>query len=160
MRATHSSLPERYFTSGETRRRPLKGRGEKAVRTLPLPPPVAEALERHPTAHADRRSSTLLFASSAGRPLHLSNFHRDVWKPVRQELFAGDVPLRRVRLHDLRHAAITTWLNAGVPLKTAQAWSGHKTLSVLLHTYLGVMRGDQDLALQRLVAALDDTQTE
>ncbi len=49
--------------------------------------------------------------------------------------------------------AITAWLNAGVPLETAQAWSGHKTVSVLLDTYLGVMRGDEDLALTRFEAA-------
>lgn len=29
-------------------------------------------------------------------------------------------------------------------LKTAQAWSGHKTASVLLDTYLCVMRGDEE----------------
>ncbi|MDQ3530170.1 MAG: hypothetical protein M3425_09535 [Actinomycetota bacterium] len=38
--------------------------------------------------------------------------------------------------------------------KTAQAWSGHKTASVLLDTYLGVIRGDEDLALSRFEALL------
>ena len=69
-------------------------------------------------------------------------------------MFGEDDPLRNVRRHDLRHAAITSWLNAGVPLKTAQAWSGHKTASVLLDTYLGVMRGDEDVAVERFQAFL------
>ncbi len=154
VRATHSSLPDRFFADGETRRRPLKGRGEKATRTVPTPPPVADALRCHPTARTARDTATLLFGSSTGAPLHLSNFHRDVWKPVKAATFAEGDPLRVARLHDLRHAAITTWLNAGVPLKTAQTWSGHKTLSVLLDTYLGVMRGDEALARTRLANAL------
>lgn len=79
---------------------------------------------------------------------------RDVWKTAREKVLADGDPLRRARRHDLRHAAITAWLNAGVPLEAAQAWSGHETVSVLLDTYLGVMRGDEDLALARFEAAL------
>jgi integrase len=55
----------------------------------------------------------------------------------------------------LRHSAITAWLNAGVMLKTAQSWSGHKTASVLLDTYLGVMRDDASVSLARVEEALD-----
>ncbi len=77
-----------------------------------------------------------------------------MWNPTRIALFAEDDPLRRVRRHDLRHSAITAWLNSDVQLKTAQAWSGHKTPSVLLNTYLGVIRGDEALARQRWNAAL------
>ena len=52
----------------------------------------------------------------------------------------------------------TTWLNAGVPLKTAQAWRGHMTLSVLLDTYLGVMHGDTEVGLARWEQALASDQ--
>jgi len=69
-------------------------------------------------------------------------------------MFPPSSPLRQVRRHDLRHSAITAWLNAGVPLKTVQAWSGHKTASVVLDTYLGVMRGDEALGRQRFEAAI------
>ncbi len=60
-----------------------------------------------------------------------------------------------MRRQDLRHAAITPWLNSGVPLKVAQTWSGHKTLSVLLDTYYGVMQHDEHVAYQRVEDALD-----
>ena len=43
----------------------------------------------------------------------------------------------RVRTHGLRHSAITAWLNSGVLPKTAQEWSGHNRLSVVLDTYVG-----------------------
>ena len=42
------------------------------------------------------------------------------------------------------------------PLKTAQSWRGHKTLSVLLDTYLGVMHGDTQVGLARWEQALLD----
>ena len=77
-----------------------------------------------------------------------------MWNTARDTIFPRSTPLHNVRLHDLRHAAITGWLNAGVPLKTAQAWSGHKTLSVLLDTYLGVMRDDTQVGLDRWEQAL------
>ncbi len=98
-----------------------------------------------------------MFTTPNGRQLNMSNFQRDVWGPAREEVFGPEDPLRGVRRHDLRHAAITAWLNAGVPLKTAQAWSGHKTASVLLDTYLGVMRGDEDVALARFNHFLCET---
>jgi hypothetical protein len=46
-------------------------------------------------------------------------------------------------------------LNSGVLLKTAQRWSGHRTASVLLDTYLGVMRDDAVVSLARVEAALE-----
>lgn len=50
-----------------------------------------------------------------------------------------------MRRQELRHAAITLWLNS-VTLNVAQTWSGHKALWVLLDTYRGVM---QHVAYQR-----------
>jgi len=95
-----------------------------------------------------------VFTNTQGGRIDLSNFQRDVWNAARHATFPASSPLQQVRLHDLRHAAITGWLNAGVPLKTAQAWSGHKTLSVLLDTYLGVMHGDTQVGLARWEQAL------
>jgi integrase len=153
-RGTYSSVPQRFLAPGESRRRPLKGRGRRASRTIPLPSELVEVIERHLAEFVGSRADAHVFTTPGSRPLNLSNFHRNVWAPARQAVFTQDDPLRRVRRHDLRHAAITAWLNAGVPLKTAQAWSGHKTASVLLDTYLGVIRGDEDLALSRFEALL------
>ncbi|MGH8885186.1 MAG: hypothetical protein ACRDYX_08445 [Egibacteraceae bacterium] len=40
-------------------------------------------------------------------------------------------------------------------LKTAQRWSGHRTASVLLNTYLGVMRDDAAVSLARAEATFE-----
>lgn len=153
-RASHSAVAERFFTGDETRQRPLKGRGPRATRTVPIPRMLVPILRRHLDEHVDTRPDALVFTNSGGGRISLSNFGRDIWGPVREELFEEGDPLRRVRRHDLRHSAITGWLNAGVPLKTAQSWSGHKTPSVLLNTYLGVIRGDEALARTRWDDAL------
>jgi integrase len=97
----------------------------------------------------------VLIPAPNGARINLSSFHRDVREPVRTQTFPEGSTLRRVRRHDLRHSAITAWLNSGVLLKTAQQWSGHRQLSVLLDTYLGVMTGDAEVSLQRVEDALD-----
>jgi integrase len=153
-RGTHTVVSQRFLAPGESRRRPLKGRGERAIRTIPLPPELVTVVERHLAQYVPARADAYAFTTPTGRRLNMSNFQRSVWAPAREAVFAVNDPLRKVRRHGLRHAAITSWLNAGVPLKTAQAWSGHKTASVLLDTYLGVMRGDEEVAVERYQAFL------
>jgi integrase len=110
-----------------------------------------------------RRPDALVFTTATGRRINSKNFHRDTWVPAREQLFEEGNPLRRVRQHDLRHAAATHWLNSGVLPKTAQQWTGHRRLSVLLDIYVGVMREDAETSLARVEASLsqvlDGTET-
>lgn len=100
-------------------------------------------------------------------------FSRDVWVPAETEMAARHErtsssasaaaraesaalvsALGRLRLHDLRHAACSMWLNApGVEVRVACEWSGHKRLSVFLDIYQGVMPGLETSAKQKLDAA-------
>jgi integrase len=114
-------------------------------------PRFAEHLKRW----VDRKPGALAFTTPRGQRINISNFHRDVWAPAREWVFPEGSPLREVRRHDLRHSAITAWLNSGVLLKTAQRWSGHRTASVLLDTYLGVMRDDTTTSLSRVETVLE-----
>jgi len=151
---SRSEVQARYFSEGEQRRRPLKGRGAKARRSVPVPAELVPVLKAHLKAHVKRGPDAYVFTTPTGARLNSSNFFRDVWKKARETVFTEASPLSQVRRQDLRHSAITLWLNAGVPLKTAQSWSGHKTLAVLLDTYLGVMKGDEVVARARVQAAL------
>ena len=76
-------------------------------------------LRRHLDRWAQPDPGGVVFINTQGGRIDLSNFQRDVWNPARDAIFPRSSPLQNVRLHDLRHAAITGWLNAGVPLKTA-----------------------------------------
>jgi integrase len=53
------------------------------------------------------------------------------------------------RPYDLRHAAVSTWLNAGVPAPQVAAWAGH-SVDVLLRVYARCISGQQDEAKRRI----------
>jgi integrase len=66
--------------------------------------------------------------------------------------------LARLRLHDLRHAACSMWLNApGVDGKVGREWSGHKRLSVFLDIYQRHTPGAKTSAAAKLNAAWQQT---
>ena len=61
-------------------------------------------------------------------------------------------PLAR-RPYDLRHAAVSTWLNAGVPSTQVAEWAG-RSVAVLLQIYAKCIVGQEDAARRRIAAAL------
>lgn len=85
-------------------------------RVIPLHSDVRAALSRLP------RASQWVFPSSTGEPLIASSVSR-WWRQTRAK-----TGLQGVRLHDLRHTAISHWVMAGVDIRTVQVWAGHRTL--------------------------------
>jgi integrase len=63
-------------------------------------------------------------------------------------------PLAR-RPYDLRHAAVSTWLNAGVPATQVAEWAGH-SVAVLLQIYAKCLAGQYELARKRIEATLHE----
>ncbi len=59
------------------------------------------------------------------------------------------------RPYDLRHAAVSTWLNAGVPATQVAEWAGH-SVHVLLRVYAKCILGQEEAARRRIDAALRD----
>ncbi len=57
------------------------------------------------------------------------------------------------RPYDLRHACLSTWLNAGVAPAQVAEWAGH-SVEVLLRVYAKCVVGDDQIALTRIEAAL------
>jgi integrase len=55
--------------------------------------------------------------------------------------------------YDLRHAAVSTWLNAGVPPTQVAEWAGH-SVAVLLQIYAKCLAGQEELARKRIEATL------
>jgi hypothetical protein len=83
-----------------------------------------------------------------------------VWRRARQAAFAAEVaasPLARTP-YDLRHAAVSTWLNGGVPPTTVAEWAGH-SVEVLLRIYAKCLDGGDALVRRRVQAALGYTDT-
>ncbi len=121
---SYSDVGDRCFDRGESRRRPLKGRGARATRPIAIPEKLVARLQGHLDEFVGPEADALVFTTCAGARINLSRFSVNVWRPAREKLFADDSPLRNVRRHDLRHSAITTWLNRGVTLKTGRAQDG------------------------------------
>src|SRR5262249_58024456 len=80
---------------------------------------------------------------------YLGIFHR-----ARAAAFtpAESASLLARRPYDLRHAAVSTWLNAGVPAPQVADWAGH-SVDVLLRVYAKCISGRQYAAKRRIQQA-------
>ena len=144
--------------------RQLKHRGEGDTRPVPAPPELVEILRRH-IATFPMSPDGRLFVSRVGRagvplpppyskPLSMGTAYR-VWDAARAAAFTDaeyTSPLAK-RPYDLRHAAVSTWLNAGVPPTQVAEWAGH-SVNVLLRVYAKCVYGQDEVARQRIEAAL------
>jgi integrase len=77
------------------------------------------------------------------------------WQMARAAVFTEQVvagPLAKSP-YDLRHAAVSTWLNAGVPATDVAAWAGH-SVEVLLKIYAKCLDDSAVAVQQRVQAAL------
>jgi integrase len=61
------------------------------------------------------------------------------------------------RPYDLRHAAVSTWLNGGAPATTVAEWAGH-SVDVLLRIYAKCLDGGTDALRKRVVEVLSEGQ--
>lgn|GEM_PF-1978103 len=106
-----------------------------------LPPAEAAVLRTHLTT-LDAGADTLIWTTYEDKQMHTDWLHRNVWATAREQAFPAPHRLEEINRHDFRHLACTRWLRAGVALKTAQKWSGHKTLSVFLDVYQAALPSD------------------
>jgi integrase len=61
------------------------------------------------------------------------------------------------RPYDLRHAAVSTWLNAGVPAAEVAERAGH-SVDVLNKVYAKCVDGQRDVLNERIAAVLGNIQ--
>ncbi|MEV4460984.1 hypothetical protein [Microbispora sp. NPDC049633] len=78
-----------------------------------------------------------------------------IWKQARSYAFTPEQvasPLA-ARPYDLRHAAVSLWLNAGVHAPEAAERAGHG-VDVMLRVYAKCIDGQREIANQRIEGAL------
>jgi integrase len=130
----------------------LPPKTRRSRRTVPLPPPVVEALKAHRVAQgkerlaagADWQDTGMVFASAAGTPMEPDNLRRS-WYRVRQVL-----PEPRPRFHDLRHTCVTLLLNEGVAPHIVQEIAGHSAIDVTMTIYAHTSLEEKRKALRLL----------
>ena len=143
-----------WADSGKRRdRRGLKHRPREEVRPVPCPPPLTELLHAH-LAEFGTAADGRLVRGVRGDDLSDSTYGR-AWKKARELALTPEEtasPLAR-RPYDLRHAAVSTWLNGGVPPTQVAEWAGH-SVAVLLRVYATCIAGQGDVAREQIGRAL------
>ena len=139
--------------------RGLKQRDPDAIRIVPIPPLLVRALQEHIKEFATATDGRL-FRNERGGILGSTTYSR-VWEEARQLAFTpaqAASPLAG-RPYDLRHAALTTWLNAGIGPAEVSKRAGN-TVEVLLRRYAGCLDNQADSINRRIEHALDDAGPE
>lgn len=143
-----------WSNSGKRRDdRPLKGRNEGDTRTVPCPPELTYLLCEH-IAWFGTDAAGRLFWGIRGGDLSESTYGH-LWDRTRRAVFTADVygsPLAQ-RPYDLRHAAVSTQLAAGVDPAQVAEWAGH-SLAVLFAIYAKCMAGREARSRQLVAEAL------
>ena len=137
--------------------RGLKHRADNETRTIPIPPELVRLLR----AHIKRYGTTpdgRIFQTARGGIIQDSAYSA-VWAEARKQALTPAQyrsPLGR-RPYDLRHAAVSLWLNSGVPATEVARRAGHG-VAVLLKIYAHCIDGQADAANQRITDALGATE--
>lgn len=135
--------------------RSLKHRAHDDVRVVPIPPELVAILREHLDTYGAGPGGRL-FRSERGNVVSGSNYYR-VWQLARPLALIPaqvDSPMA-ARPYDLRHAAVSLWLNAGVPATEVAERAGH-TVDVLLKVYAKCIDGQEDAVNRRIEEALRD----
>jgi integrase len=81
----------------------------------------------------------LVFEAPYGGPIRLGNFRRRIWAPA-----IADAGLEPLRIHDLRHTAVTFWIAAGASPKEIAVRAGHRSVVTVLDRYGHLLQTSED----------------
>ncbi|MEV4183575.1 tyrosine-type recombinase/integrase [Streptosporangium canum] len=151
---TRPSSGKHWTDNGQVHdQRGLKQRDERAVREVPIPPDLVAILRTH-IAEFGTAEDGRLFHNERGGVLGASTYAR-AWEEARNLALSPQQvasPLAG-RPYDLRHAALSTWLNAGVDATEVANRAGN-SVEVLLKRYAKCIDGREKINNSRIEMAL------
>lgn len=154
LRETRPVSGKQWTDSGERHdRRGLKAREATADRPVPIPPVLVAILRAHLTEFGTAKDGRI-FGNERGEVVGTSTYWR-VWEEARRYALPPDraeSPLAG-RPYDLRHACITRWLNAGVPIAEVARRVGNSP-EVIHRRYHGCIDGHEEAANRRIAVNL------
>jgi integrase len=132
----------RILVEGQIRIEDPKSRN--GFRTLPLDAELLRALKdlrkrqasESETAGEAYEGSEYVVTDELGRPVHPEWYSDEFERLLKQ---AG---LRRIRLHDSRHTALSLMEHAGVPISVISKWAGHYDTAFTYSTYVHATEDD------------------
>jgi len=130
LRTVNLNLAKREVTVTEGLSEGQLGRTKMgSSRVVSLPKLVVSELERHLERFPPTKAG-IVFASPQGGHLNRHNFYNRVWYPALKR--AG---LEGVRVHDLRHTAVSLAIRAGATPREAMDFAGHSSIAVTMNVY-------------------------
>lgn len=164
---SHQTVGSAWTDSGEAgEERALKHRPREHSRRVPAHPELVALLRRHLETFGTGVDGRL-FVARTGRagvalpppfanPVSMNTVYR-AWAHARKDVLTSEQVASSLgrRPYDLRHACVSTWLNAGVPAAQVAEWAGH-SVSVLLQVYAKCVDGEDEIARRRIEAVLGD----
>jgi integrase len=132
----------------------LKHRDRGEGRSVPLCPELVVILRNHLESFGTAPDGRMFSGQLRAADLVCKSTYAKIWRDARTKAL-GDLaatPLGK-RPYDLRHACLSTWLNAGVPATQVAEWAGHG-VDVLLRIYAKCLDGTQAAAQKRIEEAL------
>lgn len=144
-----------WTNSGRNRdKRQLKQRARGETRTVPCPPELTALLHEHMAAFAPAPDGRIFTGERNSDELPKLTIIR-AWKRARAAVFTPEVAKTALAEtpYDLRHAAVSTWLNGGVPPTTVAEWAGH-SVEILLKIYAKCLDGTDAAIRSRVESAL------
>ncbi|CAM5458644.1 Integrase OS=Streptomyces alboniger OX=132473 GN=CP975_02530 PE=4 SV=1 [Streptomyces alboniger] len=153
---TRPSVGRQWTDSGETHDdRGLKNRAADDVRRVPIPPQLVAVLREHLDIFGTAEDGRLFYSERGG--VVASSTYWRAWQEARLLALPPALaasPLAR-RPYDLRHSALSTWLNAGVD-PTEVAERAGNSVEVLLGRYAKCLDGRQEVANRRIEDLLSE----
>lgn len=146
----------RYTDSGATWEvRDLKRRAQGAIRPVPIPPQLVGILREHIETFGTTEDGRLFRGKISDGPVN-ATVYTDAWDKARK---IGLSPAQYASPlgadpYDLRHAAVSTWLTAGVPAAEVAERAGH-TVDVLLKVYARCLDGQRGTSNSKIDETLD-----
>lgn len=127
------------------------------ARTVRLTTATLAALKNHRTAQLERRLAALawqdhdlVITTAHGSPVNPGNVIRSFERIIGAATMPDGSPLRRIRVHDMRHTAASLLLLAGVHPKVVSERLGHATIAVTLDVYSHLLPDSQNTATEAM----------
>ncbi|MEW1842659.1 tyrosine-type recombinase/integrase [Nonomuraea angiospora] len=143
-----------FTDSGQSfEERGLKHREKNEDRPVPIPPELVAILRAHIMNFGTAADGRLFYTRGGGT--FTNSDYAAVWKEARRIAFVPEQvdTLLAGRPYDLRHAAVSLWLNAGVHAPEVAERAGH-SVAMLLTVYAKCIDGGHEVANQRIEKAL------